>query len=169
MPVAVAPALSVVGLVVVAAVSWALLGGSLPNVAGPGGPNGPGGPIRTPTPSNVVIVDPRANVPGTLLYAKDGNIWTQSGDAAKQITDNGNDSMPTWSPDGSAVYFIRNTRASGDPKWITNGEVRFYNLTYPSLMQVPAAGGDTRQRVKGQVRNGAYTWSYFTFVNDRVE
>jgi len=161
MPVAVAPALSVVGLVVVAGVSWALLGGSLPNVAGPGGPNGPGGPIRTPTPSNVVIVDPRADVPGTLLYAKDGNIWTQSGDSAKQITDDGNDSMPTWSPDGSAVYFIRNTRASGDPKWITNGEVRFYNLTYPSLMQVPAAGGDTRQLLKGQVRNGAYTWSYF--------
>jgi Tol biopolymer transport system component len=156
-----APVLSAVGLVIVAAVSWALLGGSLPTVPGGPGSSGPGGPVRTPTPSNVVIVDPRMKVPGTLLYAKDGNIWAQSGDQAHQVTDNGHDSMPAWSPDGSTIYFIRSTRASGDPKWITNGEVRFYNLTYPSLMRTPAGGGSFQQLLKGQVRNGAYTWSYF--------
>lgn len=161
LPFAAAPALSGVGLVVIAAISWALLGGSLPNLPNNGGPSGPGGPVRTATPSNVVIVDPRTKVPGTLLYAKDGNIWTQSGDQAKQLTDDGHDSMPTWSPDGSTVYFIRNQRAQGDPKWITNGEVRFYNLTYPMLMTIPAAGGSTSQLLKGQVRDGSYTWSYF--------
>jgi Tol biopolymer transport system component len=59
------------------------------------------------------------------------------------------------------VYYIRSVRAQGDPKWITNGEVRFYNLTYPSLMRIPAGGGDFQQLLKGQIRNGSYTWSYF--------
>jgi len=163
LPVAAAPALSAAGLVVVAAVSWLLLGGSLPSVpGGPGGPGGDGGgPVRTPTPSNVVIVDPRTNVPGTLLYAKDGNIWVQSGDQAHQLTISGHDYMPAWSADGSSVYYIRNTPAQGNPKWITNGEVRFYNLTYPSLLQIPATGGDIKQLLKGQIRDGSYTWSYF--------
>jgi Tol biopolymer transport system component len=159
--VAVAPALSAVGLVVVAAISWALLGGSLPNVPGGPGASGPGGPVKTPTPSNVVIVDPRTKVPGTLLYAKDGNIWEQSGEQARQVTDNGHDSMPAWSPDGATVYYIRSIRAQNETKWITNGEVRFYNLTYPSLMRIPAGGGDFQQLLKGQIRNGSYTWSYF--------
>src|SRR5690348_17607287 len=76
----IAPALSAVGLVVVAAISWVIIGGQLPVLpgsGGPGGPSGPGGPVRTATPSNVVVVDPRTQVPGKLLYAKDGNIWVQ--------------------------------------------------------------------------------------------
>ena len=160
--VAVAPGLSAVGLVIVAAASYALLGGSLPTVpgGGPGGPSGPGGPVRTATPSNVVIVDPRTQVPGTLLYAKDGNIWVQSGIKASQLTSSGRDSMPAWSPDGSTVYFVRTVEASG--KWPTNGEIRQYNLQVPSLMAVAADGsGDAQQVLKGQVKNGSYTWSFF--------
>ena len=162
LPFPIAPALSAVGLVIVAMLSYALLGGSLPSVpGGPGGNGGPGGPVRTATPSNVVIVDPRTNIPGTLLYAKDGNIWTQSGVQAHQLTISGQDSMPAWSPDGASIYYIRNTLAQGSPKWITGGEVRIYNLTYPSLLQIPATGGDFQQLLKGQIRNGTYTWSYF--------
>ena len=160
--VAVAPGLSAVGLVIVAAASYALLGGSLPTVpgGGPGGPSGPGGPVRTATPSNVVIVDPRTQVPGTLLYAKDGNIWVQSGIKASQLTSSGRDSMPAWSPDGSTVYFVRTAEASG--RWPTNGEIRQYNLQVPSLMAVAADGsGDAQQVLKGQVKNGSYTWSFF--------
>lgn len=161
LPVAIAPALSVVGLLVIAAASYALLGGSLPTVTGPGGPSGPGGPVRTPTPSNVVIVDPRTQVPGTLLYAKSGNLWVQSGDQAHQLTVSGHDSMPTWAPDGESIYYIRNTRAVGNPKFLINGEVRSYNLVYQSLLRIPATGGDFQQLVKGQFRTGQYTWSYF--------
>jgi len=162
LPFETAPTLSAIGLVVVASVSWLLLGGSLPNVpGGPTGPGGDGGPVRTATPSNVVIVDPRTNVPGTLVYAKDGNIWVQTRDQAHQLTNSGLDSMPAWSPDGSSVYYISTTPATGNPRWITNGEVRFYNLTYPSLLSIPAAGGDFQQLMKGQIRDGQYTWSYF--------
>lgn len=160
LPVEVAPVLSAVGLIVIAAASYALLGGALPTVPGQGGPNGPGGPVRTPTPSNVVIVDPRTKVPGSLLYAKDGNIWVQSGEQARQLTNSGNDSMPAWSPDGTSVYFVHTTSASG--KWITNGEIRTYNLSIPSLLQVSPDGTVNPKAVlTGRVKNGSYTWSYF--------
>jgi dipeptidyl aminopeptidase/acylaminoacyl peptidase len=158
----VAPTLSVIGLVMVAAASYALIGGSLPTLpgGGPGNPGGPGGPVRTATPSNVVIVDPRTKVPGTLLYAKDGNIWVQSGDQARQLTSDGHDSMPTWSPDGSTVYFVRTVATTGT--WVTLGQLRNYNLQIPSLMTVAADGsGDPQRVIRGQVRSGGNTWSYF--------
>ena len=160
LPVEVAPVLSAVGLLVIAAGSYALLGGSLPTVAGPGGSHGPGGPVRTPTPSNVIIVDPRTQVPGSLLYAKDGNIWVQSGEQARQLTNSGTDAMPTWSPDGATVYYVHD--ASGSGKWITNGEIRTYNLSIPSLLQVGADGtGAPKSVLSGRVKSGSYTWSAF--------
>ena len=146
-----------VGLVVVAAASFALLGGSLPALPGPGGN---GGPIRTPTPSNVVVVDPRANIPGSLLYVKDGNVWLLSGDSARQLTSTGQDAMPAWSPDGASIYFIRSVADEG--RWLSGGEVRTYELTIPRLVRVNADGsGDARALLQGRVRSGAYTWSFF--------
>ena len=37
---------------------------------------------------------------GSIVYAKAGNIWVQTGKDARQLTDGGSDSMPSWSPDG---------------------------------------------------------------------
>lgn len=73
----VAPALALVGLLVVALATFGLMGGnvSFPGTAGPGGPNNPGGgPGRTAAPSDVVIIDPRTEVPGSIVYAKAGNL-----------------------------------------------------------------------------------------------
>lgn len=159
LPFSPAPALSGLGLAIVAAVSFALLGGSLPRIPGTGG-NGDGGPIRTPTPSNIVVVDPRADVPGSLLYVKDGNIWLQSGDQARQLTSEGDDFMPTWSPDGASIYYVHTARDSG--QWLTGGEVRTYNLTIPRLLRMNADGsGEPAGFLTGRVRNGQYTWSFF--------
>lgn len=159
LPFEVAPALSIVGLVVVALVSFALLGGGLPSLPG-GGPDQPNGPIRTPTPSNVVVVDPRANIPGFLLYVKDGNIWVQSGSKAKQLTSGGQDAMPTWSPDGAWVYFVRSKAETG--RWPSAGVIHTYNLSVPSLVRIKADGtGDPEVLLTGRVRRGSNTWSYF--------
>lgn len=153
-----APVLSFVGLLVVGALTFALLGGTLPSL--PGGPGGPGGPIRTPTPSGVVIVDPRADIPGSLLYAKAGNIWVQSGSTAKQLTTAGTDAMPTWSPDGSSIYFIRFARETG--RWLSGGIVRPYNLSVPSLVKMNADGSGTPEvLLTGRVKKGSSLWSYF--------
>ncbi len=156
---ALAPLLSLAGLVVVAAASVVLLGGSLPTV--PGGNGGPdGGPVRTPTPSNVVIVDPRADVPGSILYAKAGNVWVQTGDEARQLTTGGADSMPAWSPDGAWVYFVRTTPEDG--RWPSGGIVRTYQLQVPRLMRVRSdGGGEPEALLTGRVRRSGNTWSYF--------
>lgn len=159
LPFSPAPFLSALGLVVVGAVSFALLGGSLPVIPGPGG-NGNGGPIRTPTPSNVVIVDPRTNVPGSLLYVKDGNIWVQSGDRAQQLTTGGRDAMPAWSPDGASIYFIRTVEDTG--RWPSGGVLREYRLSIPRLLRISADGtGESFVLLTGRVRDGQNRWSYF--------
>ncbi|HEY8238586.1 MAG TPA: hypothetical protein VIF63_04045 [Candidatus Limnocylindrales bacterium] len=163
LPFDIAPAASVLGLIVVATVSFALLGGSLPTIPGNGGPDGP---IRTATPSNVVIVDPRADIPGTLLYVKagdagpDGNVWAQSGDHARQLTTGSADAMPAWSPDGTSIYFIRSARETG--RWPSSGVTRTYNLSVPSLVRMNADGaGEPDVVLVGRLKRGSNTWSYF--------
>jgi Tol biopolymer transport system component len=161
LPFELAPALSAVGLVIVALVSFALVGGNVPSLPGSNG-NGPDGPIRTPTPSNVVVIpdDPRASIPGSLLYVKGGNIWVQSGDSARQLTNGGKDSMPAWSPDGASIYFVRTAAESG--KWPSGGVTRTYNLQVPSLVKLNAdASGIPTTLLTGRIRQGGNTWSYF--------
>ncbi len=155
LPGGVAPFLALLGLVVVAVLSVSLLNGSL--LTGPGG--GPGGPIRTATPSGVVITDPRASIPGTLVYAKDGNIWLQTGTQATQLTTSGSDSMPTWSADGKWVYFIRSLDKQG--RWLVNGASRLYELSVPYLMRVRPDASNGVVIVGGTFARGAYLWSYF--------
>lgn len=154
LPIDLAPALSLAGLALTGAATFALLGGSLPALPGPDGP------IRTPTPSNVVIVDPRADIPGSLLYVKDGNLWVQTGGQAQQLTATGRDSMPVWAPDGGSVYFVRTTEESG--RWPSGGVTRIYNLAVPSLLRLPADGsGQPDTMLTGRVKEGTNTWSYF--------
>jgi Tol biopolymer transport system component len=156
LPFDVAPALSVVGLVVVGLVSFALLGGSLPRL--PGGQ--PGGAIRTPTPSNLVVVANVAKVSGSLLYVKDGNVWIQSRGQARQLTTGGHDAMPAWSADGASIYFVRTAPESG--RWPSGGTIHTYNLEIPSLLRIGADGsGQPAVLLTGRVSRGSNTWSYF--------
>ena len=162
LPIDPAPALSLAGLVIIAIVSFGLLGGNLPTLPGNGNGNN-GGPVRTPTPSNVIIVPPGPDIPGTFLYVKDGNIWTQSGDQATQLTNHAktqNDAMPTWSPDGASFYFVRSTNERG--MWLSAGELKEYNLEIPRLLRLAADGsGEPTVLLTGRVKSGSNTWSYF--------
>ena len=97
----IAPLLALGGLAVVAILTLGLLNGNLPSVGGSGGGGGGGGgPDATPAPSNVVVVpeDPRAEVPGSIVYVKQGSLWIQSGSTARQLTSGEDDSDPAWSP-----------------------------------------------------------------------
>lgn len=151
----VTPVLAIVGLAAVASISLSLLGGSLPSLPGGGG----GGPVRTATPSNVVIIDPRANVPGSLVYVKAGNIWIQTGEVAKQLTTGGRDAMPTWSPDGQWIYFVRYKSANG--QWPVNGVAKTYELQIPMLERMHADGTATASIIDGTFSSGRYDWSFF--------
>lgn len=101
------PLLSAIGLVIVFVVTLSLLGvnlniGTGGSPAGPDG-NGQGNVDRTPAPSDVVLPEPEAAFPGSILYAKAGNIWIQTDDKVRQLTQGGDDAMPSWSPDGQYI------------------------------------------------------------------
>jgi dipeptidyl aminopeptidase/acylaminoacyl peptidase len=166
----IAPVAAVVGLLVVAFFTLGLLNGQIPLVGAPGGaPAGSGGAVpgvtRTAAPSNVVVVEPEAAFPGSIVYAKAGNIWVQSGKDVRQLTTAGTDSMPSWSPDGEQVYFIRTAEEIG--QWPSQGRPRRYLMDIPSVMVVKADGSAAPTRViNGKIRKGSLEW--FTWLRQPV-
>lgn len=156
----VAPAIAVVALLVVAAMTFSLLNGQVPFRGGTsGGPAQPG-PIRTPAPSNVVIVEPEVTFPGSIVYAKTGNIWVQTGKDVKQLTGSGLDSMPSFSPDGAWIYFIR--QAPGRGLFPVNGRLNWYDLQTPEIIRVKSDGtGDAEAIVGGRVKKGKSLWFFW--------
>lgn len=166
-----APGLSVVGLLMVAVVTLNLMNGSVPFLGGSpgnGNPNGSGdgnGPTRTAAPSNIVVV-PEVTFAGTMVYAKAGNIWVQSGKDAHQLTDTGQDSMPSWAPDGEFVYFIRTRDETGN--WPADGQDRRYAMTVPAIARVKADGSAPAEVVlDGRIdRSGDRSW--FSWIRQPV-
>lgn len=162
-----APALAIVGLLVVALITVNLINGDLPlglgRGPGDGGTTGDG-PDRTPAPSNVVLV-PEAPTDepvfqGAMTYAKAGNIWIQTDEGPTQLTESGKDSMPSWSPDGKYIYYIR-TKTSGG-FWPINGRPGPVLMDVPHLMRVPAdQSGAPEDLLSGRFREGKLTWFYW--------
>jgi Tol biopolymer transport system component len=162
-----APALSAIGLVIVAVFTFNLLQGDLPIGLG-GTSNGDGtgnespvDPGRTPAPSNVVVIPEEAEeaLKGSIVYAKGGNIWVQTADGATQLTDSGDDSMPSWSADGAWVYFIRTVREEG--RWRTSAGTESYALDVPRLMRVAAGGGKPETLKTARIRDGRLRYAYW--------
>lgn len=157
-PLAVGDLFAGIGLILVTVLSVALLTGNLP--LGRGGKGGDNGAIRTATPSNVVVVDRRANVPGTILYVKAGNIWLQHGATATGLTTGGHDAMPSFSRDGQWIYFIRSASEVGS--WRINGAAREFVLETPTLMRVRRDGSSSPEALlTGRLKSGSFLWSYF--------
>lgn len=154
-----APTLSIVGLLLVAVVTINLVNGDLPFGLGAGSGNG-GGPGRTPTPSNIVEVPEGAAFDGAIVYAKDGNVWVQDRDEARQLTDSGHDAMPSWSGDGQSIYFIQTTRTEGS--WPVKGTVEAYELDMPALLRVRVDGSAGPEPVKdGRITSGSNTYAFW--------
>ena len=161
----VAPLLSLVGLIVIAIVTLSLFNGHLPTAAAPA--NGGQGPVagRTPTPSNVIDVNPHADVPGSIVYVKAGNLWIQSGKSTRMITNAGTDTMPSWSPDGKWIYFIETRPSVGT--YALPGELPSrFTENYPVVTRIHP-DGTGRQTVKsGLFKNTRGTW--FSWIRQPV-
>jgi Tol biopolymer transport system component len=161
----IAPILSIVGLVIIAAITWNLMQGQVPLGLGGGGnggngPNGGNGTSRTPAPSNVVVVPDEAAFEGSIVYAKGGNIWVQTDDGPRQLTDGGSDAMPSWSPDGEWVYYIHSVEDKG--VWPEKGRPARWDLSVPQLMRVRAdGGGEPEMLATGKFKKGKYTYAYW--------
>jgi dipeptidyl aminopeptidase/acylaminoacyl peptidase len=163
-----AATLSIVGLLVIGVATYALGTGDIPLGGTANNPDSSDNPAvqQTPTPPEIVVVPtkpPEAQaepIPGTFVYAKDGNIWLQTDEQVQQLTKGGNDSMPTFAPDGKSVYFVRERQADG--KWSVNGVVRDYLLNIPALMQIPVDGGKAKKILDGLVDPpGSFRWNAF--------
>jgi dipeptidyl aminopeptidase/acylaminoacyl peptidase len=166
-----AAVLSVVGLLAIGFITWSIGTGDIAGLTGGtsnGGPGSTDDPTvqKTPSPPDVVVVPTAPPVeevepiPGTLVYVKDGNIWLQSDRTPQQLTKGGRDSMPTISPDGKTVYFVR-TRES-DGRWPVNGVVRRFALDVPALMSIPITGGKATRVMDGLVDPaGRLRWAGF--------
>jgi Tol biopolymer transport system component len=158
----VAPAIALLALAVVGVMTLSLMNGQLPfkSSSGGGGGGGDNGPDRTPAPSNVVIVEPDVTFPGSIVYAKAGNIWIQTGHDVRQLTDSGRDSMPSFSPDGKDVYFIR--EGTGKAKHTEGGRYTWFDLQTPEIAKVPADGSAAPvQIVNGRIKNGRDLWFFW--------
>jgi dipeptidyl aminopeptidase/acylaminoacyl peptidase len=153
------PVLSVIGLVVVAIVTLNLFNYQLP-FSGGGGNNGGGAVVanRTPAPSGVVIVPEEAAFEGSVVYAKGGNIWIQTADGAHQLTTTGGASMPSWSPDGQSIVYIRSFDERG--YWPVRGRNGHYDISVPNLERIKADGSSKPERLaNGRIKRGNLVWS----------
>jgi hypothetical protein len=153
------PALSVIGLVVVAIVTMNLFNYQLP-FSGGGGNNGGGAVVvnRTPAPSGVVIIPEEAAFEGSIVYAKGGNIWIQTGDGARQLTTTGGASMPSWSADGQWIVYIRSFEERG--YWPVRGRNAWYDISVPYLERIKADGSGKPERLaNGKIKRGRLVWA----------
>jgi dipeptidyl aminopeptidase/acylaminoacyl peptidase len=155
------PAAAAVGLAIVGWLTLGLLTGNFGVPGLPGGNNGPGGQHRTPAPSNVVVVPP-FELSGSIAYVKSGNVWIQSGSRARQLTESGRASMPSWSPDGTSIYYIETLSELGLHRPSPNDRRRRYAMTVPNIMRVRADGsGQPELIATGRYQSGAETWFYW--------
>jgi Tol biopolymer transport system component len=160
----VGPIAAAIALLVIGAITLSLINLQLPfqglKTSGQGEPPGP---AATPAPSNVVIVEPAATFPGSIVYAKAGNIWIQRAKTnAVQLTTGGQDSMPSFSPDGAWVYFVR--RVDGKAIFPTGGGGRrtWYDLATPYLMRMKTDDPASQERLLvGQYKSSRSTWFYW--------
>jgi TolB protein len=166
----IAPLLSIVGLAVVGLLTLSLFTGRIG--PGDGGRNGlpnpnatvaPSGVVNAPTPKPQPNPSDDPHVPGSIVFAKQGNIWVETDFKATQITDSGRDSMPSWSPDGQWIYFIETVSQRGLFPSQGGGGARYYTLTYPILTRIHPNGKGREPLLSGlyKAAGGAYQWFYW--------
>jgi dipeptidyl aminopeptidase/acylaminoacyl peptidase len=163
----VGPAIALVALVLIGAFTISLLNGNIPFVptANHNGGNGDGGngsdATPSPAPSNKVITVPANTFPGSIVYAKAGNIWIQTSQDAHQLTNTGNDSMPTFSADGKWIYFIRINESRA--KFPTGGYQHrsWYDLETPGLVRIRPDGSGAQRLLTGSYVQGSSKWFYW--------
>ena len=108
----------------------------------------------TATPSKPVTGGPVIAVPGSIAYAKAGEIYVQTGSNVVQVsksTDGSKASDPAWSRDGQWVYYVDTRLTRG---WWYNPNGGVYDLflhTYPVLCRVHPDGSGQQNLKSGLI------------------
>jgi Tol biopolymer transport system component len=166
----VGPAIAAVALILMGVLTAALFAGWSPLSIvskGPGSSDNPGNLVNpTPAPSNVVIADPKANIPGSLVYVKAGNIFIQTAGHSTQLTKAGGASSPAWSSDGKWIYYIETIPQEGYFPQGNSGPAR-YTMNVPSLARISPDGATNQALITGRYRTGGYSW-FFWLIDPAV-
>jgi Tol biopolymer transport system component len=159
-PIAVAPLLSLVGLLIVGLLTvqiyrnWTPVLATATDTPSPTPVPVESGQTPTPAPTATPVTNIEISVPGTLVYAKNGELWVQSGTTAHQLTDSVNGSkasQPAFSPDGQWIYYI-DTRL-GFGHWIdTDINAQF---SYPVLVRIHPDGTGKKDVVTGLIKRNS--------------
>jgi Tol biopolymer transport system component len=115
-----------------------------------------------PTSPPVVIEAPPgqgAEVKGTILFTRGGDIWAASGRELRRLTDSNStrsDSSPAWAPDGKSIYFIRTSK-----KETNNARPGGKYTLYPTdLMKIKADGSNKKTVYSSMIRAGGDWFSH---------
>jgi Tol biopolymer transport system component len=166
----VAPALSLVGLLIAGLLTAQVYRSWTPTLSSAEATPTPtpvpvkSGQTPTPAPTETIVTNPEISVPGTLVYAKSGNLWVQSGTQARQITQSVNGSLasqPTFTADGQWIYYIDTRITTG--KWYNPDNfdsVDSYTLNYPTLCRIHPDGTGRADVLSGLIKRGGLT-SFF--------
>jgi Tol biopolymer transport system component len=161
----VGPIAAAIALLVIGALTLGLMNGQLPIKTSSNSNAGPPGPAVTAAPPDVVLPEPAA-FKGSIVYAKAGNIWIQTADNVRQLTNTGLDSMPSFSPDGKWVYFIRIQNGTGLYS-LFGARRAWYDLETPQVTRLLADGSGQPEAIfNGRLKSGNSTW--FSWIRQPV-
>ena len=103
---------------------------------------------------------------GSIVYAKDGNLWIEDATGAHQITspgtqaDPGVDQMPSFTPDGKYIIYVevRDKRVL----WKLGLHApTYYTATYPIIYRIKVDGTGRQQLATGLYKAGRFQWWYW--------
>jgi Tol biopolymer transport system component len=143
----VAAAFSLIGLIAAGLVTYSFIRNPLPLPASAARAQATATPISAfqagATPTTRPATSNTVTPAGSLVYAKSGILYVQTGANIVQITtpyQSSQASDPAWSPDGNWVYYIDTRRTNGywyDP---SDGDIEPYLLPYPVLCRIHPDG-----------------------------
>jgi len=104
-------------------------------------------------------------VEGSIIFAREGALWSLSGSSITQVTASSTDGEPAWSRDGTWLYFIRQ-RSDVGGRLNAAGGVTSYRLTVPTLMRVGARGGEAEEVLDGLLLDSNPSLNFSSFMFD---
>jgi Tol biopolymer transport system component len=114
-------------------------------------------PLVTAPPITEPPSDERADVKGTVIFTRAGDIWAASGTSLQRLTANDSlhtDADPAWSPDGKSIYFIRTSKRTTN-KTRPGGK---YTLTPTDLMRMKPDGSDRKKVYDALIKDSRGLW-----------